>query len=174
MPLVAPALAKEMLKATNKCTSATVAQKKLGDAISKYIMQNAIVTFAWVAVKPVPPPPVPDPVVIATGKISGIKIMLKPDKSSKPGKGLITMGMQIQMGCAKGMYKPNAPWATSPGMLSSIPPLKLSLSRLPSREATMLKLATQIVVWMTSYVPSIPCSGVRGPYIGVATPTKIS
>ena len=83
------------------------------------------------------------------------------------------MAMQIQKGCMGGLYKPNSPWTTSPGSLIGIPPPVLTMSSLPSREASMLLLATQIVTWFTAYVPSMPCSGARGAYIGVATPVKI-
>ncbi len=130
-------------------------------------------TFSWVATNPSPPFE-PDAAVIALGKISGIQIMLKPQMSNKPGLGLKVMAQQIQQGCMKGLYKPNNPWATAPGSLSGIPPLTLTVSNVPNREASMLRMATEITLWFTSYVPSIPCAGTRTKYIGVATPTKIS
>lgn len=173
MPVNAQKLCQEMLAATNRATNAYVAQKKLGKAIEKHLLTNTIVSFTWTGVSTILPFE-PDPMMAGTGKVTGIVINLIPDFSNKPMKPLITMANQIRAGVMAGLYNINPPWACSPGSLISIPPLKLSLSRVSSREQAMLKMATEIVTWYIGYVPSIPCAGMRTKYVGVATPIKIS
>jgi len=172
MPLLIPALAKDMMDSTLNQTSAPVAMKKLGDAIAKHIMDNAIVNFAWVGVGP-PPASLPDPVTVAVGKISGVVITLTPSFATSAPAAMAHLANEIRVGVMAGLYMPDAPWATSPGNLGTIPILVLTPAMSSSREACFIHMATEIITWITSYVPSAPCAGTNGAFVGVATPTGI-
>jgi len=171
MPMIAPALAAKMLSATEQAPSAAIAMSALGTEISNYIMDNAIVMFAWAGIGP-PPAFLPDPTVVATGKIKGVTIVLTPSGISNQSSALAMLGMQIWSGVFSAIYMVDSPWTCSPGvmMIPPMPPLTISGN---NRQAAFNMMATQICTWITSWIPTIPCVGTHTIFTGIATPVKI-
>jgi len=170
MPVNPAKLAKEMIAATEQAPSAVVGMAKLGKAIGAHIVKNSIITFAWTAVD-TKIPFLPDPTVIATGKIKACPIILTPSMLPSREATFAMMSMQVTAGAVVAPYMVNSPWVCSPGVLM-IKPIKIFVVG-QTREDSMLHLATQICVWLTSWIPPIPCVGMRTTYAGVAVPTKI-
>jgi hypothetical protein len=175
MPLAINDLQTELMNSTLNQPNAQVAMKKMGDAISSYIMANALVNFSWVGVRPPPPPPPePDPITVAVGKITGIVITLTPSMMTSAPQAMAFMANQIRTGVAMGTYMPDPPWSTSPGNLLTIPPLTLTPAGVAERSACFLHMATEIITWITGFVPTVVCSGSHTVYIGTATPVSIT
>ena len=175
--LIPTALASDMIDATEGAVDGHIAMMKLGNAISSYIMKNAMIMFGWVGIftPPPPAPPIPDAIIIATGKIQGIMISLTQSGATAQPAALMALATQIRTGVAMGLYMPDAPWSCSPGSMATIPPLSLSLAG-NNRQMVFLSLATQICTWIQTFIPTVPCAGthtVGVPYIGTATPTVI-
>ena len=65
------------------------------------------------------------------------------------------------------------PWAAAPGTLIGIPPLQLTACGDADRDLAFQHMATEIVTWLTAFIPTVPCAGNNAAFIGVAVPTKI-
>jgi len=168
MALIPQALANEMLKATKGATNGPKAMSDLGNAISKYIIQNAVVNFSYSGVTG-SAPPVPVVLPLITGRITSMTIKLV----QVPG-GMPQLNLLLGQGISTGIYVPNAPFSGSPGSLVGFPPTSLKLSNSPSREVAFLQMATTIITDIKKFVPSVPCSGAHPPAVsGVATPIGI-
>jgi len=168
MPLIASLLATQMLSATQNAPTAIVAQTKLGTAISSYIMSNAVVNFAWVGFSP-PPTSLPDPVVIATGKIITMPIILTPT----PAPGTAALSLQISSGIMAGIYAVDPPFSCATGSMVGFPPIVINVAMMTDRVAIFNKMAQQIVTGILSFIPTIPCAGSHLTFTGTATPTGI-
>lgn len=174
MPIVPTVLAKEMMDAVKDETSAFPAMKKLGDAIAKYILQNAMIFFSWNALIPSVPIPIPEIIPMLPASFTNVKILLTPSFAPVPGVGGILMGLQIQMGMMLATYNLKKPWMTSPGIVVAAPPLIL-ITDGPSREIVFNLIALQIFAWMQMVIPVTPCAGINllTKAVGVAMPLKI-
>lgn len=171
MPLNIQALKTTLMTATLGATDANVAMKKMGDAITEYILTNALVNFGWVAFTV--PPPLPDPVIATVGKMYDVAVVLTPSKMTSAVSAMAYLANEIRLGVSIGTYTPDAPWSCSYGTMLDIPILVLTPSGVADRDASFLHMATEIYTWITSYVPTVTCSGAHGAYIGVATPVSI-
>jgi hypothetical protein len=171
--MIANDLASAMKAATQGQTAAVPALTALGNAISTYIKANAVVAFSWAGALAVPPF-TPDPVVVATGKITLLTITLTPSMATSQPSAIAHLSSEITAGVKAGSYNvTDAGFATAAATMSTIPDLVLAISA-PDRDAAYLAMATQIVAWIIAYVPAQTCSGSHGLYVGVATPTTIS
>ena len=166
MALIPADLSQQMLASTKNQTNGMKAMSDLGNAISQYIIQNAVVNFSYSGVDPVPKPVV---IPLITGKIISMTISLV----QVPG-GMPQLNLLLGQGIMTGIYVPDPPFAGSTGTLIGFPPTTLTLSQATKREDAFLNMATTIVNNIKSFVPTVPCSGVYPPAVsGVATPLGI-
>lgn len=147
--------------------------RQLGDTLSDYVKQNAVVNFAWVGATTTPPP-TPDPTVVATGKIINFNLELSPSFSPDPVSAFALLSLQFQVGWALATYNiTSGIFSTTPGVVGTALPLVITIAA-PDRNAAMLLLATQFITWIKSHIPLAPCSGSNGPYVGSGTVVSIT
>jgi len=161
--LVASDLKDAMLASTEQKTDAISANLALGNSISTYLITNTVINFSFSGVNPVPS----TITVPATGKITLMPIVLVPSIGAIPA-----MNIAIGLGIMAGIYIPDAPFVCSPGSMLGFPPTTIVVSG-SSRDDAYQMMADAIVKDMTSFVPTVPCAGNYGAYVGACTPTGI-
>ncbi len=175
MALVSSALKSDMLAATLDKDPAAAAMIDLGTAIADYIKANALVNFAWIATNP-GPPPVPDPVVTATGEIVTLSFSLTPSGATEQPAAITALQGELIIGMTAALYNiTQSGFSTSPGAMASSPSLatlSISLSG-DDRDIAFQQLADNIVTWVKAQVPTAPCAGSHGAFIGAGTVVTI-
>lgn len=155
----------------------------LGNAISKYIITHALLTFTWVAVNTVPN--YDTETLQTTGEILTCPINLTPSMAIVPVTGLIWLATEIVNGIRLGLFNITAPgWTTGPELLSDCPDFTLTIDVInlqnsggsceDMRESSYNQLATQIVNQIIAYHPITPIQGMHGTYSGATTVCTIS
>lgn len=153
--------------------NATKALSTLGNTIADYIKNNAEVSFSWSATNP---SGTSDPVTTASGEIVSISFSLSVSGAITQSAGILQLQTDLISGLSSSTYNiTDIGFSTSTGLMStspSISTLSLSISGSTQDEA-IGKLATQIVSWVKSQVPTGPCSGSHGAYTGAGTVSTI-
>ena len=146
--------------------TATTALNILEATISNYIMDNAVVSFAWNGIEVIPPPVV-DSTTTATGEIEGLVIDLTPSMATTQANALSHISGEIITGVSAATYNiTDIGFSTTPLPLSSAPTIgSLSLNIFATtQDSAMLKFAQDIVDYITSLVPTAPVLGSHGSY----------
>ena len=174
MALSASGLKDNIKIATEGQTVAATAMTALGQAISKYINDNAVVAFSWIAALPYTPFTT-DTNTTPTGTIQGVAITLTPSMSTTQAGAFDILKTQIIAGFSIGTYTITG-FSVSPGSLVSCPGLSSLTFNVSGydRDVALLQLATNVISWVTSQVPTAPCAGADGSYVGSGTVTSIS
>ena len=147
--------------------------KQLGDTLSDYVKQKAIVNFSWAAVGP-PPASAPDPIITATGKIINFDLKLTPAFTPDPISAFALMSLQFQVGWALATYNITLPtFTTTPGVVGVALPLIISIAA-PDKITAMNLLASQFITWITSHTPLATVSGTNGIFTGAGTVASIT
>lgn len=145
---------------------------QLGAAIASYIITNTVVNFAWVGALAAPPN-TPDPAVVATGEFVSMSFSLSPSNVPNQAGALSALATQLMAGMATATYNiTQSGFTTSAALISTALPLVLTVTG-PTRELALLQMATQIITWVKTHVPTAPCSGSHAPYVGSGTATTI-
>ena len=142
----------------------------LATTITDYINTNAEVSFAWNAILPATPFTV-DPTTTASGTLTGISIALTPSLATTQVDGLAQLSSEIIAGVKLGSYNiTDIGFITVPQLLTSAPTIdNLVISIDASTQAdSMLKLAQDIIGYITGLIPTIPVLGSHGSYTAPA------
>lgn len=137
-------------------TSAGDALSALGNAIGSYIMENAEINFSWNGIQP-GTPPVTDPKVIATGKISGLSLKLTPSLATTQAAAMKHFSEELVTAMKSAQYNiSETGFATTPqSMSTSLQIEKIDISvNANERDKALLQLATCIVTWVQAQVPT--------------------
>lgn len=175
MPLVATALRDDMLAATLNKDPAATAMSDLGTAIADYIKSNALVNFAWVATNPAPPNN-PDPQTTATGEITVLVTVLTPSGATGQPAAIAALRGELIVGMTAALYNiTESGFITVAAAMSSSPSLSALVIVVSGddRDAAFLQLANDIVTWVKAQVPTAPCAGSHGVFVGAGTVTGI-
>jgi len=169
MALVAADLKEVIQTVTYGQTQATAVLPALGNAIANYIMASAEVFFSWGGIDPVgPPPSKPDPVTTATGKISELVITLTPSMATTQAAAYSHLKQEFVTGLSAAKYNiTDSGFSTSPMLMDTSPlinNLTFAVSG-PYRDSALLQLATNIVQWVTSQMPTGVIEGSHGTYL---------
>ncbi len=173
MPLVSADLKTAMLDAT----AGALDPIALGTSIADYIVANAVLNFAWVAMDS---SSVPDPVTTATGEIISCTIVFAQTGSNENGASMTLLGNWIMAGLTAAQYNITAAgFACTPVSLAGpVAPPDLTPPTIPEggdvRDLLFTNMATKIITWLMAYVPPAPVSGTRGSFTGVGTCTAIT
>ena len=149
----------------------------MGNTISEYVMNNAELVFSWVAVGP-PPASVPDPVVVAQGKVTFLNVNIIP--SGLTDSVLANQDLALQISTTTkltGLFNidntPENLFVTAPGSMSSMIDLILVPSGISDPDLAALDLCTKIVNWFKTNLYAIPVTGIRaGVYTGTGLITS--
>lgn len=164
MALVASALASKMLDATEMATDGALAMSKLGIAISEYVIANAVINFSFTGVSPAPAT-ITTP---ATGKFTNMVIQL-----TQVAGGFPQFNLLLGTGIMTGIYLPDSPFSCSPGSMIGFPITTVGYSGETDRKVMYNNMAKTIVSDITKFVPTVPCAGTYGAFVGTCTPTGI-
>lgn len=155
-------------------TQSSVALQLLGDTIASYILENNEVLFSWVATDP---EQLPDPTIVANGKLQNITFTLTPSGLSTQATAIPYLEGEFIAGLSASTYIiTDSGFSVSPGATSSSPTIT-TLNLIVSgteRQEVLLQFASKIINWVKAQVPTAPCSGSHGKYVGAGTVTSIS
>jgi len=175
MPLIASELKDNLISELNGVDNANDALSLLGDTISTYIVENALINFAWVAANP---SGTPDPVVVAQGEIVSLQITLTPSLADNSAQAFTHLIAEVTTSFALGTYNiTDDGFVTSPGSLSTSPSIGVFSINVDAdnQEDALLQLAQAFITYIQNQIPTAPCSGVRiGIYTGTGTVVSIS
>ena len=152
-------------------TTSEEACMRMGNTISEYVMDNAELVFSWVAVGP-PPSSVPDPVIVAQGKVTFLNVMITPSGLTNPTLANQDLALQISTTTkSTGLFNinntPENLFVTTPGSMSSMIDLILTPSGISDPDLAILDLCTKILNWFKTNTYTIPVTGTRaGVYTG--------
>lgn len=168
----------DLLSITGEDTANT-ALNILEATISNYIMNNAVVSFAWNGIQP-GDPPTPENTT-PSGEIESLNIQLTPSMATTQVNALSHLNSEIIAGVTAATYNiTEGGYSTTPLPLSSAPTIgSLAISiNATTQQAAMLKLAQDIIAYITGLVPTAPVLGSHGVYTAPAgtggTVTSIS
>lgn len=174
MALVIADLAEAMKAGTYLKPSASEAVAGLGNSVATYVKDNAEVEFSWSATNPVG---VPDPATTAMGEIILLEFVMTPSMATNQSSALQALDAQFITGMMAATYNiTEGGFSTSPGVMSSSPQistLQLAITG-DDRDTAFNKFASDLIAWITSQVPTAPCSGSHGEYTGSGTVISIS
>jgi len=174
MALVIEDLAEAMKAGTYLQPSASAAVSGLGQAIATYIKDNAEIEFSWSATNAVG---APDPTTTAMGEIIVLEFVMSPSMATDQASALQALDTQFITGMMAATYNiTDSGFSTSPGNMSSSPQistLQLNITG-DNRDTAFNKFASDIIDWVTSQVPTIPCGGSHGSYSGSGVVVSIS
>ncbi|MES0488434.1 MAG: hypothetical protein ABUK01_00475 [Leptospirales bacterium] len=171
MALSAEGLQKALLAATDG-VAPEGALSKLGEAIAKYIADNAEVSFSWVALNPAG---TPDTITTAKGKIQNLAMSLTASKAEIRKEAMDHMIGELVTGLSAAMYNiTDVGFATSPMPMAYSPTitnLNLSIAidldnDTNDREESMLQLAGCVIDWVKLQKPTTPVPGAHAPFVG--------
>ena len=173
MSLVATDLKNLMISDLSTTTvndGASGALNVLATTITDYININAEVSFTWNAILPATPFTV-DPTTTASGILTGINITLTPSLATTQVAGLAQLSSEIIVGVKLGSYNiTDIGFSTVSQLLTSAPTIDSLVISIDenTQDASMLKLAQDIVGYITGLVPTAPVLGSHGSYTAPA------
>ena len=179
MSLSASALQSAIQTAFNTSSNLTPesANTLMGNTLSDYIKNNAVITFSWTAALLSPPNTV-DPTTTTTWAITLLSFSLSPSGETTPTLAQTAFASQIIASMSLGNYNITASgFSTSPGVFSTSPLIStLDLTTITGTTPydAQLSFATKIIDWVTAQLPTGPCAGSHGTYVGQGLVTAIS
>ncbi len=172
MALVGKELAGKMLNATKNGTNRDEVLRKLALSIEDYVRINTDFSFHWTGSSGNS-----SEVQSPKGKFVTLSIDFDLFKNSKPNNSTSAFNFMSQdlIRCfsAASYNVLDSGYITTPNLFGSsgnINSLNLTLSNRSNRFQAFEDLAEQIVSWLKSQVPSLPCVGTHASYIGQAVP----
>ena len=150
---------------------------KLGEVISEYVMNNAELTFSWIAFSS-PPASTPDPVIIAEGGVTFLNIVITPSGLSDADLSIDDMCLKITNTTrATGLFNIDNTienlFVTTPASMSSVIDLILTPSGLSDPDEALLDFCENIIDWFKTNLYTVPVSGIRaGIYTGTGLITS--
>ena len=175
MSINAQDLADTIKSELNGADNAPDANLSLGTAITNYFKDNTEFTFAWTAAL-TSPPYTPDPTVTASGKFIILNVICTPSGASEASTAMTLFASQIMAGFIGSIANiTDGGFSTSPTPLSSaalISSLVINVSG-GNQDDALLSLATQLVNWVKTLIPTTPCSGSHGAYVGIGVCTQV-
>ena len=161
-----------LLGASEGQSDGSVALSNMAGDMSAYIIDNAVISFSWVATNPSNGSP--DPQTTVTGEIISLIISLTQSGADNQPSAMTYLANEITTSFQVGSYNiTESGFSTTSAIMSDIPALSINFSA-TDRDDAFDKLATQIIDWITSYIPASVCSGTHGVYVGVGTPVSVT
>jgi hypothetical protein len=161
MPLTPSGLANEIvntLKGISGDAMAAQMMPKLGQAITKYLTKNTMVTYSWSGIMP-GVPPVPDPVVMyTTTQIVG-NITLSPTGAIDPVTHGMILGKQITDGIKTFQIMPAPTWTVPPGSFLCAPQIILPPCPMSDTYQYWLSQSTVILTFYKAWIKPTPLMG---------------
>lgn len=137
-----------------------ISMQKWCDALAKYILENAELTFQWTGVLN-KYPYTPDPIVIAKGKFVSLQI------PAMRVRYITDMGIMIQKGMVKGTVNiTDSGFSTIAQPFGISPALVTTWSKARTPYEAQLHISKQIVPWVKAWVVSGVFAPKHGQYIG--------
>ena len=165
-----PADLKDAIKTamdSEKPDNAIDAQKVFGDELSKYLIENCEIEYAWVGADPVPSP---DPVTSFIATPTWITFPLLPVPSFE--LWFVSLSTLIQTA----ILEPETsvpPFLLTPLTFGIVPMVGVQ-SGLTDPDDAMLDVCEQIIDGIKLMINPIPATGTHGSYIGTASMISIS
>ena len=156
-------------------TDSSIAMLALGNAIATYILNNIEFTFAWIRTNSVPPYDVEN--TTPSGEMITLTVTLTPSRSTDSNTSLSQFANEITLGIKTGTLNiTETGYITTPVTWSNISNLNITMNQETTPDTAFLNIANLIINWLInpSNLPSIPCAGTHGTYVGSGTVTSVS
>lgn len=138
----------------------------LASSINTYVMNNAVVAFAWNGVQAASPYGTEN--TTPNGEIESLNIVLTPSMATTQGSGLSHLSTEIITGVSAATYNiTDGGYSTTPLPLSSAPTigsLDIIIDNKTTQQDAHMSLAQCIVDYVTGLVPTAPVLGSHGSY----------
>jgi len=142
--------------------SAIIANKKFGDAILEYIVDNMDITYSWSATNP--SSGVPDPVVLFKASLSGSGTLVP---SATFADFLLKLAALIK---ASITISPAPGFSLSPLSFNPVGVITAVMNKENGQDTAMQKLCAQIITSLKSSFPNpAPASGSHAAFNGATT-----